>query len=374
VIIGTVRETKVEEYRVALTPSAVTDLVRAGHTVLVETNAGAGSHYLDDAYAASGAETVATPEEVYARAELMIEVKEPQPQEYGLLREGQVLFTYLHLAAELAVADAVLRSKCIAIAYETVRTADGALPLLAPMSEIAGRLAVEVAAQHLKKPGPGRGLLLGGVAGVPPAHVVVIGSGNVGANAVRVAAGLGARVSVASIDENQLRAIDHVYRGRVETAISSPQVLEDLVSSADVVIGAVLVEGRRAPVVVTRDMVRSMRPGSVIVDVAVDQGGCFETTRPTDHIQPVYVEEGVVHYAVPNMPGSVPHTSSRILSALTLPYILSIANLGVVEAIRRSPALAHGVNAYRGHITHPAVAQALHSPYMPIDRALRDAS
>ena len=369
-IIGTVRETKTHEYRVALTPSGAGDLVRAGHEVLVETNAGAGSHYTDDQYEAAGAAILPGPEQVYDRAELMVEVKEPQPSEYELLREGQVLFTYLHLAAEPTVAEALIRSRCIGIAYETVRTADGALPLLAPMSEIAGRIAVEEAARHLKMPGPGRGLLLGGVPGAPPAHVVVIGSGNVGSNAVRIAVGLGARVTVIGIEADQLRALDREYQGRITTLISSPQIIADILPTADVLIGAVLVEGRRAPVVVTREMVRSMPPGAVIVDVAVDQGGCVETTRSTTHDNPVYVEEGAVHYAVPNMPGSVPRTASRILSALTLPYILRIANLGVTEAVRRDPALAGGVNVYRGHVTHSAVAGAVEREYVPLDEAM----
>ena len=369
-IVGTVRERKLEEFRVALTPASAGDLVHAGHTVLIETTAGIGSHYADDQYTAVGAQIIATMEEVYARAEFVCEVKEPQPSEYALMREGQVIFTYLHLAAEPEVARAIIDSKCIAIAYETVRLPNGALPLLAPMSEVAGRLAVEEGARFLKRPGPGRGVLLGGIAGVPPAHVVVIGSGNVGRNAVRVAVGMGARVTVVSNSIDQLRDLDQQYAGRVATAISSRGVIAELVPTADLLIGAVLVEGQRAPIVVTREMVRSMQPGSVIVDVAVDQGGCVETTHPTNHDAPIYVEEGVVHYAVPNMPGSVPRTASQILSTLTLPYALAIAALGVDEAIHRNAALAHGVNVYRGAITHPAVAQALGLPYVPLEAAM----
>ena len=369
-IVGSVRERKNEEFRVALTPASVGDLVRAGHTVLVETTSGIGSHYPDAQYAAAGAEITATMEEVYARAELICEVKEPQPSEFALIREGQVVFTYLHLAAEPEVARVLIDSKCIAIAYETVRLPSGALPLLAPMSEVAGRLAVEEGARFLKRPGPGRGVLLGGIAGVAPAHVVVIGSGNVGRNAVRVAVGMGARVTVVSNAIDQLRDLDQQYAGRVATVISSRSAIADLLPDADLLIGAVLVEGQRAPIVVTREMVRTMQPGSVIVDVAVDQGGCIETTRPTSHDEPVYVDEGVVHYAVPNMPGSVPQTASRVLSALTLPYTLAIANLGVDEAVRRDPALAHGVNVYRGAVTHPAVAQALGLPYVPLEQAI----
>jgi len=374
VIVGTVRETKTEEYRVALTPDGVHDIVRAGHEVLVETHAGLGSNFTDDEYRVAGAEVVATPEEVYGRAELMCEVKEPQPSEYELLREDQILFTYLHLAAERHVTDALLQAKCIAIGYETVRRDDGFLPLLAPMSEVAGRMAVEIGAHFLKRPGPGRGMLLGGLPGVPPAHVVIVGSGNVGKNSVRAAVGAGARVSVVSINEDQLRDIEERYAGRVETALASPHTIARLVATADLLVGAVLVEGRRAPVVVTREMVRSMGEGAVIVDVAVDQGGCVETTRPTSHVEPVYVEEGVVHYAVPNMPGAVPRTSSRALTGLTLPYILRVANEGFEAAVQRDRALARAVNTYRGVLTHEGVAESLGMPWQPLESVLRVAS
>jgi len=370
VIVGTVRETKTEEYRVALTPQGAADIVRAGHAVVLERGSGIGSNFADEEYAAVGATLLATPEEVYARADLMCEVKEPQPSEYGLLREGQLLFTYLHLAAEPHVTQALLASRCIAIGYETVRRDDGFLPLLAPMSEVAGRMAVEIGGHYLKRPGPGRGLLLGGLPGVPPAHVVVVGSGNVGKNSVRAAVGAGARVTVTSIDEAQLRALEELYAGRVETLLTSPQALADVVPTADLLIGAVLVEGKRAPVVVTREMVRSMGPGAVIVDVAVDQGGCVETTRPTDHLNPIYVEEGVVHYAVPNMPGAVPRTASRALTGLTLPYILRVANEGFERAVQQDRALRRAVNAYRGHLTHAGVAESLGLPWTPIEALL----
>ncbi|MDA0256669.1 MAG: alanine dehydrogenase [Chloroflexi bacterium] len=369
-IVGTVRETKTEEYRVALTPEGAANVALAGHTVLVESGAGEGSHYPDAEYLAAGAELVETPDEVYARAELMCEVKEPQPSEYGLLREGQALFTYLHLAAEPAVIEALLTSGCVAIGYETVERDDGFLPLLAPMSEVAGRMAVEVGASLLKRPGPGRGMLLGGLPGVPPAHVVIVGSGNVGKNSVRAAVGAGARVTVASIDEDQLRALEELYAGRVETLISTPQSLTNVLVGADLLVGAVLVPGRRAPVVVTREMVRSMGPGAVVVDVAVDQGGCVETTRPTNHLQPTYLDEGVVHYAVPNMPGAVPRTASRALTALTLPYILRVANEGLEAALAKDVTLRRGVNAYRGHLTHPAVAASLGREWTPIEQLL----
>lgn len=369
-IVGTVRETKADEYRVALTPQGVADIVQAGHAVLVERTAGVGSNYADEEYAAAGATVLPTPADVYARAELMCEVKEPQPSEYELLREGQLLFTYLHLAAESAVTDALLRSRCIAIGYETVRRDDGFLPLLAPMSEVAGRMAVELGAHYLKRPGPGRGMLLGGLPGVPPAHVVIVGSGNVGRNAVRAAVGAGARVTVASIDQNQLRALEELYAGRVETLLATPQALTHALAGADLLIGAVLVEGRRAPVVVSRAMVRSMGLGAVIVDVAVDQGGCVETTRATKHDEPIYVEEGVVHYAVPNMPGAVPRTASRALTNLTLPYILRVANGGFAAAVRADSALRRGVNTYLGELTHEAVAQSLSRPWTPLERLL----
>jgi alanine dehydrogenase len=371
-IIGTVRETKIEEYRVAFTPDGAADIVRAGHSVLVESGAGLGSNFSDDDYRAAGAEVVESAAEVYARAELMCEVKEPQPEEFELLREGQILFTYLHLAAEPEVTEALVRSGCIAIGYETVQRDDGFLPLLAPMSEIAGRMAVEIGAHYLKRPGPGRGMLLGGLPGVPPAHVVVMGSGNVGKNAVRAAVGAGARVSVLSINDDQLRGLEELYAGRVETVLSGPQVIANTLVGADLLIGAVLVAGRRAPVVVTREMVASMGEGAVVVDVAVDQGGCVETTRPTSHVDPIYVEEGVVHYAVPNMPGAVPHTSSRALTGLTLPYILRVANGGFEQAVLADAALRRGVNVYRGQITSAAVAGELGLPYAPIEDLLGD--
>jgi alanine dehydrogenase len=358
-IVGTVKELKTEEYRVALTPQGAASIVAAGHEVLVEQTAGIGSNFEDAEYREAGAEVVRTAAEVFARAHLICKVKEPQRAEFELLRGGQMLFTYLHLAAEPAVTDALIASGCTAIGYETVRRDDGFLPLLAPMSEIAGRMAVELGGHFLKRPGPGRGMLLGGLPGVPPAHVVIIGSGNVGRNSVRAAVGAGARVSVISNDDDQLRNIEELYAGRVETVLASPQAIADTVRGADLVVGAVLVEGRRAPVVVTRDMVRSMGPGAVVVDVAVDQGGCVETTHPTDHTHPIYIEEGVVHYAVPNMPGAVPRTSSRALTGLTLPYILEVANRGFEAAVRSDPSLFRAVNTFRGHITHRAVAESL---------------
>ena len=369
-IVGTVKETKLEEYRVALTPDGVADIVGAGHRVLIERNAGLGSNFHDEEYAAAGAELRDSPEAVFAEAELVTKVKEPQPSEYGLLRPGQLIFTYLHLAAEPHVTEALLTSKASGIGYETVQRDDGFLPLLAPMSEIAGRMAVEVGGHFLKRPGAGRGVLLGGLPGVPPAHVVVVGSGNVGKNSVRAAVGAGARVTVSSNNEDQLRALEELYAGRVETLLASPQALAHAIEGADLLIGAVLVDGRRAPIVVSRAMVRSMGPGAVVVDVAVDQGGCIETTRPTDHVHPTYVEEGVVHYAVPNMPGAVPRTSSRALTGLTLPYILRVANEGLAAAVAHDRNLARGVNTYAGHVTHLGVAESLGLPYVRLESVL----
>ncbi len=369
-IVGTVTETKTEEYRVALTPQGVADIVNAGHTVLVEAGAGAGSNFSDAEYVAAGARLAPNAEAVFECADLLCEVKEPQPSEYALLRQGQMLFTYLHLAAAAEVTDALLTSGCTAIGYETVERDDGFLPLLAPMSEVAGRMAVEMAAQFLKKPGPGSGQLLGGLPGVPPAHVVIVGSGTVGKNACRAAVGAGARVTVLSINEDQLRSLEELYTGRIETVLASGQSVGQAVSEADVVIGAVLAPARRAPVVVTRQMVRSMHPGAVIVDVAVDQGGCVETTRPTDHRNPIYVEEGVVHYAVPNMPGSVPRTSSRALTGLTLPYILKVAGAGFEAAVRGDRQLWRAVNTYRGRLTHPDVAASLGREHTPLEDLL----
>lgn len=369
-IVGTVRETKTEEYRVALTPEGVGVIVQAGHAVVIERDAGAGSNYSDDEYREAGATVLDTPAAIYEQADLICKVKEPQSSEHDLLRDGQILFTYLHLAAEPSLTNAIVRSRCVAIGYETVKRDDGFLPLLAPMSEVAGRMAVELGAHHLKRPGPGRGMLLGGLPGVPPAHVVVLGSGNVGRNAVRAAVGAGARVSVLSINEDQLRALEELYAGRVETELSSPVTIASAVAGADLLIGAVLTEGRRAPVVVTREMVRSMGDGAVIVDVAVDQGGCVETTRPTNHREPVYVDEGVVHYAVPNMPGAVPRTSSRALTGLTLPYILRVANEGFAAAVRNDRALWRGVNVYHGATTHQGVAESLGSEWTPLETVL----
>jgi alanine dehydrogenase len=372
-IVGVPREIKDHEYRVALTPAGVQALVAHGHQVLVETGAGAGSGFSDAEYRAAGAELVADHAQVFQRAELVVKVKEPLPSEYDLLQPDQILFTFLHLVAVPDLARVLLQRRVTAIAYETVEREDGSLPLLTPMSEIAGRMAIQVAARYLEKPQGGAGLLLGGVPGVPPAHVVILGAGTVGTEAARVALGMGALVTVLNRTPERLRLLQNTLGGRLITEIAQPATIAAAVARADVLIGAVLVPGAPAPRLVTRDMVRTMRPGSVIVDVAIDQGGSVETSRPTSHSQPVYVEEGVIHYCVPNMPGAVPRTATLALTAVTLPYVLALADLGFGEAVRRDRALARGVTTYRGAITHPAVAAGLGHPFQRLEDLLAQA-
>lgn len=367
--VGTVKETKVEEYRVGLTPSGVHALVDAGHWVFVERGAGEGAGYSDEQYASTGATLCGTAAEVAGSVDLLVKVKEPQPAEYALLRPGLILFTYLHLAPDPELTRAVLQSRVNAIAYETVRRADGSLPLLIPMSQVAGRMAGEIAAQFLKKPGPGRGKLLGGIAGASPARAVVVGSGNVGTAATRVLVALGARVTVTSKDLQRLSALEAQFRERISTRVTSPAVLKEELAGADVLIGAVLVPGGIAPKLVTREMVRSMGPGAVIVDVCIDQGGICETSRPTTHADPVYVEEGVLHYCVPNMPGAVPHTSTEALTSATLPYVMKLAEHGL-EALRLDAALAEGAAAIDGRLVSRAVALAQSLSFTPLEEAL----
>jgi alanine dehydrogenase len=364
--VGVVKEIKPDEYRVALTPAGARELRQRGHEVLVETGAGAGSAFLDDEYAAVGAE-IRSADDVWERAELLLKVKEPIPSEYRRLREGQVLFTYLHLAADEPLTRALVESGTTAVAYETVETDDHQLPLLAPMSEVAGRLSAQAGAYFLEKPLGGRGLLLGGVAGVPPGKVVVIGGGMVGYNAAIIALGLGAHVRILDRSVNRLRYLEEILSGRVELVMSSALEIERSVLDADVVIGAVLIPGARAPNLVTADMVRAMKPGSVICDVSIDQGGCVETARATTHSDPVYVVDGVTHYCVSNMPGAVPITSTFALTNVTLPYVEAIADLGLREALARDPALARGVNAMDGKLTYEAVAEAHGLEYSPLD-------
>jgi alanine dehydrogenase len=357
VIIGVPREIKPGEQRVALTPAGVRALGEAGHRVVVERGAGAGSSIRDEEYAHEGA-TVAAVDEVWARAELILKVKEPVPAEYPRLQGGQVLFTYLHLAAVPELARALQAADVVAVAYETVQRADGSLPLLAPMSEVAGRLAVQEGAFYLTKARGGRGILLAGVPGVPPGNVAVLGAGTVGVNAARIALGLGADISILDVNVDRLRAVDDLFLGRVITLMSNSFNIGQVLRRADILVGAVLIAGARAPVLVTKEMVAGMKEGSVIVDVAVDQGGSVETIRPTTLLDPTYVVSGVVHYGVANMPALVPRTSTFALTNATLPYVLELA-AGVTGAVRRNPALARGVNIWRGRTVHPAVAEAL---------------
>jgi alanine dehydrogenase len=367
--VGTIRETKTEEYRVGLTPTGVHALAEAGHEVLVETGAGIGSGFPDSAYEAAGGRICATAGEVADSVELLVKVKEILPPEFPLLRPGLLLFTYLHLAPDPALTRALLDSRTNAIAYETVERPDGSLPLLIPMSQVAGRMAGEIAGQFLKKPGPGRGKLLGGIAGVAPARALVVGSGTVGANAARVLVALGARVTVTSRDIHKLAGMETQFRGSLATRVSSPAVIREEIAGADVLIGAVLVPGGAAPKLVTRDMVRSMGDGAVIVDVCIDQGGICETSRVTSHIDPVYVEEGVVHYCVPNMPGAVPRTSTEALTGATLPYVLKLGSAGL-DALRDDPGLTAGAATIDGHLTSAGVAAAQGLECTPVENVL----
>jgi len=370
VIIGVPKEIKNEEYRVAITPVAAAVLTQAGHRVLIQTMAGEGSGFPDKEYADAGASVTDSAEEVFSQADMIYKVKEPLPSECSLLRRGQILFTYLHLANELKLAQALVDKGVAAIAYETVQLPDGSLPLLTPMSQIAGRLATQKAAQYLEEMNKGSGKLLGGVSGVPPCTVVIIGCGTVGTNAAQIALGMGARVIIIDVDVNRLCYLSEVLPGCLETLASNPYNIANAVKKADVVIGATLVAGGKPPIVVTRDMVKSMEPGSVIIDVAVDQGGCVETTHPTSHSDPVYVVDGVIHYCVTNMPGIVPRTSTQALCNATLPYALKLANQGFVKAIKGDGALAKGVNTFNGCLTNEPVSRALGIPYTPLDRVM----
>jgi alanine dehydrogenase len=363
--IGVAREVKPDEYRVALTPAGARELVQRGHEVLVETGAGEGSAFADQSYQAVGARIVAA-DEVWEASELLLKVKEPIEPEYGRLREGLVLFTYLHIAADELLTRALLDSGITAVAYETVETDARALPLLAPMSEVAGRLAAQAGAYFLEKPLGGRGLLLGGVAGVSPGQVVVIGGGMVGYNAAVIALGLGAQVTILERSVDRMRHLEEVLSGRVSLVMSSTLQIEESVAEADVVIGAVLIPGALAPKLLTREMVRGMKNGAVLCDVAIDQGGCAETSHPTTHSDPVYVVEGVTHYCVANMPGAVPITSTKALTNVTLPYVEAIAEHGLREAIARDRSLARGVNVLEGKVTYEAVAEAHSLEYSPL--------
>ena len=358
--IGVPKEIKNHEYRVGLTPDAATRLTQEGHRVLVEAGAGVGAGFDDKEFSAAGAEILADAGSVFGAAEMIVKVKEPQLEEYAMLSPGQVLFTYLHLAADPEQARALMQSGATAIAYETVTDAHGTLPLLKPMSCIAGRMATQVGAHYLEMPS-GRGVLLGGVPGVAPARVVVVGAGAAGTNALEMAVGLQADVTVFDINLARLEELATRFGNRIRTLYSTPEVIAREVRTADLVIGSVLIPGASAPKLVTHEMVRSMRSGSVLVDIAIDQGGCFETSRPTSHADPVYVESGVVHYAVTNMPGAVPRTATLALTNATLPHVLSLARLGWRQAVQRDPHLRNGINVSAGEITHRAVAEALAS-------------
>ncbi|QYG91900.1 alanine dehydrogenase [Iamia sp. SCSIO 61187] len=370
-VVGVPTEVKPDEHRVALTPDGVRELNGHGVTVLVQAGAGAGAGIADEAYRRVGAEVVATAEDVWGRAGLVCKVKEPQGAELDLLRDDLVLFTYLHLAAYPEVGDALLAAGTTGIAYETVQTADGALPLLAPMSEVAGRMSVQVGAHFLERHNGGRGVLMGGAPGVRPARVVVLGAGNVGWNAAWMAAGLEAEVDLLDRNVDRLRFIDQIQMGRITTLASNRGQVERAVEEADLVIGAVLVAGGKAPVIVDEDLVRAMRPGSVIVDIAIDQGGCIATSHETTHHDPTFEVHGVIHYAVGNMPGAVPHTSTYALTNVTLPYLAELARDGVAAAVTEDPALALGVNTLGGRVVNEAVAEALGKPHAPLAEALR---
>jgi alanine dehydrogenase len=355
-IVGVPREIKADEYRVALLPVGAEELTGAGHTVLVEAGAGQGSGLADAQYAAAGARVVDGADEVWARADLVVKVKEPQPSEWPRLRPGQVLFTYFHFAADEALTRAAINSGITAIAYETVRDARGNLPLLTPMSEVAGRMSIQEGAKYLERPQEGRGILLAGVPGVAPAEVAILGGGIVGSNAARVAAGLGANVRILDINVDRLRYLDDIMPPNVTTLYSDRHTIVETIERADLVVGAILITGARAPRLVRREDLARMKPGSVIVDVAIDQGGCVETSRPTTHRQPTYVVDGVVHYCVTNMPGAVGRTSTYALGNVTLPYVLQLAGRGWHAAAETDPGLADGVNIDRGRVTNRAVA------------------
>jgi alanine dehydrogenase len=361
--IGIPTETKNNEFRVAITPSGVAELTRRGHEVLIQTGAGDGSAITDSDFKAAGAELVATADDVWADADVVLKVKEPTPVEYSRMRRGQTLFTYLHLAASRSCTEALLASGTTSIAYETVQTADGALPLLAPMSEVAGRLSAQVGAYHLMRTHGGRGVLMGGVPGVEPANVVVIGGGTAGYHGARIAAGMGAAVTVLDVNLNTLRELDTVFGGRVQTRYSTALEIEEAVKKADLVIGAVLVPGAKAPTLVPNSLVANMKPGAVLVDIAIDQGGCFEDSRPTTHDDPTFAVHDTVFYCVANMPAAVPATSTVALTNATMPYVIQLADNGWLAACRSNPALAKGLSTHDGELLSQRVAADLALPF-----------
>ena len=356
-IVGVPREIKTDEYRVGIVPAGVEQLVSHGHTVLIETDAGVGSGIDNDVYEAAGAEIVDGADDVFGRADMVVKVKEPLEAEHRLIRRGQVLFTYFHFAASRELTEAMLSTGAVAIAYETVHSADGKLPLLTPMSEVAGRLSIQEGAKCLERPMGGRGILLSGVAGVEPAHIMILGGGVVGTNAAKIAAGFGARVNIFDVNIDRMRYLDDVMPANVNTVMSNRTNIRDRLRDADLVIGAVLIEGAKAPRLIRREDLKLMKPGSVIVDVAIDQGGCCETSRPTTHSNPTYVVDGVVHYCVANMPGAVARTSTYALTNATTPYMVRLAQLGWRKAVAQDPGLVHGVNMVDGKVTNAAVAE-----------------
>ena len=366
-IVGILKEIKQNEYRVSMTPSCVEIMAQHGHTMLVEKGAGVGSGFTDAEYESVGGKIVPTPEEMYAQAEMVMHVKEILPSEYNLLRPGQIVFTYLHLAADLPQVKALMESKCVAIAYETVELPNGRLPLLQPMSEVAGRMSIQASARFLEMSQGGRGLLLGGVPGVAPAKVVILGGGVVGTNAAKMACGLGADVTILDKNLERLRYLSDVMPANCKFLMSSPMAIREEIQSADVVVGAVLVAGGKAPILVTREMISTMKKGAIMVDVAVDQGGCFETSRPTTHRDPVFMVDGVIQYCVANMPGAVARTSTFALTNATLPYSLQIASKGWEKALKDDPALFKGLNICDGKIVYAPVAEAFDMEYCPIE-------
>jgi len=369
-IIGVPTEIKSREFRIGMIPAGVRILTARGHTVLIQANAGVGSGLTDEDYKRAGAQIVGTKEELWKRAEMIVKVKEPLPDEYPLMREGQLIYTYLHLAAAPELGQEMLKRKVDGVAYETIELPGGQLPLLQPMSAVAGRMSVQVGANCLEKERGGKGVLLGGVPGVRRGRVAILGGGVVGQNAARMAVGLGAHVTILEVNQSVMTYLDDIYEGRIHTLYSDPHTIEETVRTADLVIGAVLVTGARAPRLVTEKMVATMEPGSVIVDVAVDQGGCVETCRPTTHDNPTYTVHGVVHYAVANMPGAVPRTSTYALANATIGYAKQLADHGLVKAARDDRNLAMGINTFRGHVPHKAVAEALGVEHVPLEKLL----
>ena len=369
-IVGILKEIKAEENRVCMTPAGVEIMGQNGHTVLVEKNAGIGSGFTDKAYEAAGAEIVDTPQEIFKRAKMVMHVKEPLPAEYDLIRKDQIIFTYLHLAAAEELTKVLIKSGSIGIAYETIQKDDGSLPLLTPMSEVAGRMAIQQGAKYLEMAQGGHGILLGGVPGVDPGTVLIIGGGIVGINAAKMACGLGAKVYILDMNLERLRYLSDVMPSNCFLLMSKPTTVRRLIKEADVVVGAVLIPGAKAPKLLTREMLKTMKRGAVLVDVAIDQGGCFETSRPTTHAEPTYIVEGIVHYCVANMPGAVPHTSAFALNNATLPFTLALADKGAKRALLDDHHLLNGLNVHRGRVTHEDVARDLGYDFVPAREAL----